>query len=212
MHLAVLLAWFIGVVATLHGQSVASKPHRRDFPSCEQTYGVTWVQCNGEKDTSCYNPGLGQYCCVAGINYFEPAMCHHGDFYCAPSHLNTACWFVDDLQARELPGLVGHELPDGTKTVMVTVWVTSIVALDSLAATAAAAPAMTSIPTTSRVVEAQTHQTALPVGTASARFNVSDGTSSTSVAGVPEISSQSNRYGAGSGLAFAVMLVVLASW
>ena len=60
MHLAVLLTSLISSGVAVHMQNLASELSRRAPSTCEETYGLGWVQCSGEKDTSCYNAQLGQ--------------------------------------------------------------------------------------------------------------------------------------------------------
>ncbi|KAH8586074.1 hypothetical protein B0O99DRAFT_602788 [Bisporella sp. PMI_857] len=51
---------------------------KRDFLSCEKTYGKGSINCGDENAHFCYNPALGEVCCPLDNGY-----CNAGDF-CAP--------------------------------------------------------------------------------------------------------------------------------
>jgi hypothetical protein len=55
-----------------------SKLLGRDFLSCEDTYGGGSVTCGDSTSHDCYDPSMGQSCCLLDNGY-----CDQGDF-CAP--------------------------------------------------------------------------------------------------------------------------------
>ncbi|ERT03108.1 uncharacterized protein SPSK_09827 [Sporothrix schenckii 1099-18] len=113
------LALIIAIVALLSTVSVAEQqqlPHRQPQQSsprlapyprksaqsiCEQTYGPGSVACGDATAAMCYNPSIGQSCCV------DNGFCDRGK-YCAPVP-GYCCLDTEDLRACAKNA--GFELP-----------------------------------------------------------------------------------------------------
>ncbi|KAK0731204.1 hypothetical protein B0H67DRAFT_63749 [Lasiosphaeris hirsuta] len=77
---------------------------KRQFMSCEETYGQGWIPCGNENSTFCYGPNHGQSCCDVDNGY-----CDAGT-HCAPV-AGYCCIDGEDLEICAKNA--GFELPAG---------------------------------------------------------------------------------------------------
>ncbi|KAK1755167.1 hypothetical protein QBC47DRAFT_414068 [Echria macrotheca] len=107
MHCPILtfVATAILIFPTIHAGESPVRPNiKRQFMSCAETYGESWIPCGDVASTFCYNPLLGQSCCETDNGYCDPGT------HCAPVP-GHCCLDGEDLAtcARN----AGFQLPAG---------------------------------------------------------------------------------------------------
>jgi len=142
MRLSAIFILATGAVAQFAGQSRNSpldpfvNVRKRQLLSCEETYGQGSINCGAS--TFCFNPALGQSCCLVDFGY-----CEKGS-YCAPV-AGYCCMEGESLQ--DCAKIAGFDLPK-TVTQSLTATLTLPRSSSSVAVTISPAPAISTASST----------------------------------------------------------------